>query len=245
MIKHRFFSLIYLLTLVGGAWQLARLSGAPAFLLPAPQAVADALWQQRALLAHHALYTLGEIALALLLGGGAGVVLAILMSASPLLRRLLFPLVTASQTIPVFALAPLLVLWLGFGIASKVTVAALIIFFPLCLSLFDGLCRTPPGWLELAQTLSRSRLRHFLHVRWPAALPHFFSGLQMAAILAPVGVVIGEWVGASEGLGYLMMHANARLETPLSFAALALLMLLALSLSGVVALLRRRFLYSA
>lgn len=245
MIKHRFLSLAYLLTLIGGAWQLARHSGVPAFLLPAPQAVGVALWQQRALLAHHAIYTLGEIALALLLGGGAGVALAILMSASPLLRRLLFPLVTASQTIPVFALAPLLVLWLGFGVASKVTVAALIIFFPLCLSLFDGLCRTPPGWLELAHTLSRSRLRHFLHVRWPAALPHFFSGLQMAAILAPVGVVIGEWVGASEGLGYLMMHASARLETPLSFAALALLMLLALSLSGGVALLRRRFLYSA
>ncbi len=245
MIKHRFLSLAYLLTLIGGAWQLARHSGVPAFLLPAPQAVGAALWQQRALLAHHALYTLGEIALALLLGGGAGVALAILMSTSPLLRRLLFPLVTASQTIPVFALAPLLVLWLGFGVASKVTVAALIIFFPLCLSLFDGLCRTPPGWLELAHTLSRSRLRHFMHVRWPAALPHFFSGLQMAAILAPVGVVIGEWVGASEGLGYLMMHASARLETPLSFAALALLMLLALSLSGGVALLRRRFLYSA
>nr|WP_236722758.1 ABC transporter permease subunit [Pantoea latae] len=245
MIKHRFLSLAYLLTLIGGAWQLARHSGVPAFLLPAPQAVGAALWQQRALLAHHAIYTLGEIVLALLLGGGAGVALAILMSASPLLRRLLFPLVTASQTIPVFALAPLLVLWLGFGVASKVTVAALIIFFPLCLSLFDGLCRTPPGWLELAHTLSRSRLRHFLHVRWPAALPHFFSGLQMAAILAPVGVVIGEWVGASEGLGYLMMHASARLETPLSFAALALLMLLALSLSGGVALLRRRFLYSA
>ncbi|WP_313383840.1 ABC transporter permease subunit [Pantoea sp.] len=244
MIK-RLLSLAWLLAIVGGAWQLARYSGVPAFMLPSPQAVGQALQQQHALLAHHALYTLSEIALALLLGGGAGVLLAIAMAASPLLRRLLFPLVAASQTIPVFALAPLLVLWLGFGVASKVAVAALIVFFPLCLSLFDGLCRTPPGWLELAQTMNRSRLRLFLHVRWPAALPNFFSGLQMAAILAPVGVVIGEWVGASEGLGYLMMHASARLDTPLSFAALALLMLLALLLSGVVALLRRRFLYSA
>jgi len=244
MIK-RLLSLAWLLAIVGGAWQLARYSGVPAFMLPSPQAVGQALRQQHALLAHHALYTLGEIALALLLGGGAGVLLAIAMAASPLLRRLLFPLVAASQTIPVFALAPLLVLWLGFGVASKVAVAALIVFFPLCLSLFDGLCRTPPGWLELAQTMNQSRLRLFLHVRWPAALPNFFSGLQMAAILAPVGVVIGEWVGASEGLGYLMMHASARLDTPLSFAALALLMLLALLLSGVVALLRRRFLYSA
>ena len=244
MIK-RLLSLAWLLAIVVGAWQLARYSGVPAFLLPSPAAVGQALLQQHVLLIHHASYTLGEIALALLLGGGAGVTLAIAMAASPLLRRLLFPLVAASQTIPVFALAPLLVLWLGFGVASKVAVAALIVFFPLCLSLFAGLCRTPPGWLELAQTMNRSRLRLFLHVRWPAALPHFFSGLQMAAILAPVGVVIGEWVGASEGLGYLMMHASARLETPLSFAALALLMLLALLLSGGVALLRRRFLYSA
>ncbi|MDU5473266.1 MULTISPECIES: ABC transporter permease [unclassified Pantoea] len=244
MIK-RLLSLAWLLAIVVGAWQLARYSGVPAFLLPSPAAVGQALLQQHVLLIHHASYTLGEIALALLLGGGAGVTLAIAMAASPLLRRLLFPLVAASQTIPVFALAPLLVLWLGFGVASKVAVAALIVFFPLCLSLFDGLCRTPSGWLELAQTMNRSRLRLFLHVRWPAALPHFFSGLQMAAILAPVGVVIGEWVGASEGLGYLMMHASARLETPLSFAALALLMLLALLLSGGVALLRRRFLYSA
>ncbi|MDU5779703.1 MAG: ABC transporter permease [Pantoea sp.] len=241
----RLLSLLWLLAIVVGAWQLARYNGVPAFLLPSPAAVGQALLQQHALLIHHASYTLGEIALALLLGGGAGVTLAIAMAASSLLRRLLFPLVAASQTIPVFALAPLLVLWLGFGVASKVAVAALIVFFPLCLSLFDGLCRTPPGLLELAQTMNRSRLRLFLHVRWPAALPHFFSGLQMAAILAPVGVVIGEWVGASEGLGYLMMHASARLETPLSFAALALLMLLALLLSGGVALLRRRFLYSA
>lgn len=244
MIK-RLLSFAWLMAIVGGAWQLARYCGVPAFLLPSPASVGQTLLQQHALLIHHACYTLGEIALALLLGGGAGVTLAIAMAASPLLRRLLFPLVAASQTIPVFALAPLLVLWLGFGVASKVAVAALIVFFPLCLSLFDGLCRTPPGWLELAQTMNRSRLRLFLHVRWPAALPHFFSGLQMAAILAPVGVVIGEWVGASEGLGYLMMHANARLETPLSFAALALLMLLALLLSGGVALLRRRFVYSA
>ena len=104
--------------------------------------------------------------------------------------------------------------------------------FPLCLSLFDGLCRTPAGWLELAQTLYPSRWRIFWRVRWPAALPQFFAGLQMAVVLAPIGVVIGEWVGASEGLGYLMMQSNARLETATSFAALLLLMSGAAALSG-------------
>jgi len=238
-------SAVYLFAVVLGVWLLARHNGVPAFLLPAPQSVLEALWQKRQLLAHHAMFTLAEIVLALLLGVGSGVVLAVLMASSPLLRRVLFPLVTASQTIPVFALAPLLVLWLGFGIASKVVVAALILFFPLCLSLFDGLCRTPAGWLELAQTLYPSRWRIFWCVRWPAALPQFFAGLQMAVVLAPIGVVIGEWVGASEGLGYLMMQFNARLETATSFAALLLLMSLALLLSAAVALVRKKFLWQS
>ncbi len=237
------FSAIYLIVVLLGGWLLARHSGVPTFLLPAPQAVLEALWLHRQLLWHHTLYTLAEIVLALLLGVGAGVTLAVLMAASPLLRRVLFPLVTASQAIPVFALAPLLVLWLGFGIASKVVVAALILFFPLCLSLFDGLCRTPGGWLELAQTTTHSRFSIFWRVRWPAALPQFFSGLQMAVVLAPIGVVIGEWVGASEGLGYLMMQSNARLETATSFAALLLLLILALLLSGSVALIRKKILW--
>ncbi|MFZ4214550.1 ABC transporter permease [Pantoea endophytica] len=239
------FSAIYLIVVLLCGWLLARHSGVPSFLLPAPQAVLEALWLHRQLLWHHALYTLAEIVLALLLGVGAGVTLAVLMAASSLLRRVLFPLVTASQAIPVFALAPLLVLWLGFGIASKVVVAALILFFPLCLSLFDGLCRTPVGWLELAQTSTSSRFRIFWRVRWPAALPQFFSGLQMAVVLAPIGVVIGEWVGASEGLGYLMMQSNARLETATSFAALLLLLVLALLLSGSVALMRKKILWQS
>ena len=239
------FSAIYLIVVLLCGWLLARHGGVPSFLLPAPQAVLEALWLYRQLLWHHALYTLAEIVLALLLGVGAGVTLAVLMAASSLLRRVLFPLVTASQAIPVFALAPLLVLWLGFGIASKVVVAALILFFPLCLSLFDGLCRTPVGWLELAQTSTSSRFRIFWRVRWPAALPQFFSGLQMAVVLAPIGVVIGEWVGASEGLGYLMMQSNARLETATSFAALLLLLVLALLLSGSVALMRKKILWQS
>lgn len=239
------FSAIYLIVVLLCGWLLARHSGVPSFLLPAPQAVLEALRLHRQLLWHHALYTLAEIVLALLLGVGAGVTLAVLMAASSLLRRVLFPLVTASQAIPVFALAPLLVLWLGFGIASKVVVAALILFFPLCLSLFDGLCRTPVGWLELAQTSTSSRFRIFWRVRWPAALPQFFSGLQMAVVLAPIGVVIGEWVGASEGLGYLMMQSNARLETATSFAALLLLLILALLLSGSVALMRKKILWQS
>ncbi|WP_210081956.1 ABC transporter permease [Pantoea endophytica] len=239
------FSAIYLIVVLLCGWLLARHGGVPSFLLPAPQAVLEALWLHRQLLWHHALYTLAEIVLALLLGVGAGVTLAVLMAASSLLRRVLFPLVTASQAIPVFALAPLLVLWLGFGIASKVVVAALILFFPLCLSLFDGLCRTPVSWLELAQTSTSSRFRIFWRVRWPAALPQFFSGLQMAVVLAPIGVVIGEWVGASEGLGYLMMQSNARLETATSFAALLLLLILALLLSGSVALMRKKILWQS
>jgi putative hydroxymethylpyrimidine transport system permease protein len=146
------------------------------------------------------------------------------------LQPWLLPLLVLGQTIPVFALAPLLVLWFGYGLASKVAMAILIIYFPVAAALFDGLRRTAPGWLDLARTMGASRLRTLLQVRLPAALPAFGSGLRVATAVAPIGAVVGEWVGSSAGLGYLMLHANARLQVELMFAALIVLMAMALVL---------------
>ncbi|WKX26401.1 ABC transporter permease [Tatumella ptyseos] len=241
--KSRLSNLFYFLGCVLAVWVFLTHQGIPDYLLPTPQQVAVALIQQPALLLSQTAITFSEMGLALLLGVGGGVVVAVAMTSHAWIRRLLYPLVMASQVIPVFTLAPLLVLWLGFGIGSKVVVAALILFFPVCLTLFDGLCRVPQQWLDLAITLQASPWRCFWQVRWPAALPFFFSGLQMAAVLAPIGVVLGEWVGASQGLGYLMMQSTARMETATSFAALLCLMLLAVILSGVVQGLRRYFLW--
>ena len=212
-------------------WQgVVWLTGVPRYLLPPPWLVGQALLGSAALLADHALITLLEILLGLLGGVLIGGASALAMALLPPLQPWLLPLLVLGQTIPVFALAPLLVLWLGYGLASKVAMAILIIYFPITAALFDGLRRTEPGWLDLARTMGATRLRTLLQVRLPAALPAFGSGLRVATAVAPIGAVVGEWVGSSAGLGYLMLHANARLQIEVMFAALIVLMAMALAL---------------
>jgi putative hydroxymethylpyrimidine transport system permease protein len=222
-----------LLVLVGLVllWQaVVWLTGVPRYLLPPPWLVGQALLGSAPLLADHALITLLEILLGLLGGVLIGGASALAMALLPPLQPWLLPLLVLGQTIPVFALAPLLVLWLGYGLASKVAMAILIIYFPITAALFDGLRRTEPGWLDLARTMGATRLRTLLQVRLPAALPAFGSGLRVATAVAPIGAVVGEWVGSSAGLGYLMLHANARLQIEVMFAALIVLMAMALAL---------------
>jgi putative hydroxymethylpyrimidine transport system permease protein len=212
-------------------WQgVVWLTGVPAFLLPPPTAVARTLVASAPLLLDQALVTLREILLGLLGGVVIGGASALLMSLVPPVQPWLLPLLVLGQTIPVFALAPLLVLWFGYGLASKVVMAILIIYFPVTAALFDGLRRTEPGWLDLARTMGASRWRTLFRLRLPAALPAFGSGLRIATAVAPIGAVVGEWVGSSAGLGYLMLHANARLQIDLMFAALVVLMAIALGL---------------
>lgn len=222
-------------------WQaLVWLTGAPAFLLPTPERTALALWRNADLLAGHALITLGEIVSGLALGTLVGVLTAIGLALAPRARPWLLPVLVASQAVPVFAIAPLLVLWLGFGMASKVVMAALIIFFPVASAFYDGLRRAERGWLDLARTMGASRAAMLWRIQAPAALPALASGLRVAAAVAPIGAVVGEWVGASAGLGYLMLHANGRSQTDLMFAALLLLAAISLTLWFTLdALLRR------
>jgi putative hydroxymethylpyrimidine transport system permease protein len=148
-----------------------------------------------------------------------------------------------SQAVPFFALAPLLVLWFGFGMASKVVMTILVIFFPVTAGLADGLRQTEPGWLDLAATMNARPARVLLQLRLPAALPAFASGLRVATALAPIGAIIGEWVGASSGLGYVMINANARIETDVMFAALFLLCAVAVLLFMAVDRSLRKLLY--
>jgi len=221
-------------------WWLVTLGNIPAFLLPSPKAVAEALWQGRGYLAWHSLITASEIALGLLFGVLLGGLLALCMMFSPQLQRWLIPLVLASQAIPVFALAPLLVLWFGFGMSAKVVMAVLVIFFPVTAAFFDGLKRVNQDYLDLARTMGASPWAMLRHVRLMAALPAFGSGLRMAAAVAPIGAIIGEWVGSAQGLGYLMLNANARMQADVSFAALFILVLMTVLLwLAVDSLLRR------
>ncbi|AWK87037.1 ABC transporter permease [Azospirillum thermophilum] len=226
-----------------GLWQaVVTLTGLPRFILPGPLLVADALQRQAPLLLGHALTTLAEMLLGLLFGVALGMASALALASFRTARRWLMPVLVVSQAIPVFALAPLLVLWLGYGMASKVAMATLIIYFPVTTALFDGLRRTDPGWLDLARTMGASPRATLLTIRLPAALPAFWSGLRVAAAVAPIGAVIGEWVGSSSGLGYLMLHANARMQIDLLFAALLILGLCAVALYAAVDALGRRVL---
>ena len=226
----QFRPLITLAGLLFAWWCITRFSGVPAFMLPDPASVAEAMVAQAPLLLWSTLTTLTEILLGLAIGILLGGSLALAMVFSRGLQRWIMPLLLLSQAVPVFALAPLLVLWFGFGISSKVVMAVLVIFFPITASFFDGLRRTDIGWLDLARTMDASPWAMLRHVRLMAALPSFGAGLRVAAAIAPIGAIIGEWVGASAGLGYVMMNANARVQTDVMFAALFVLAVVAILL---------------
>ncbi len=205
-------------------------TGVPPYILPGPLAVAQAVYKNFGILLMHGATTLAEILAGLVLGTVLGGVSAVSMMASRLLKRWLLPVLVISQAIPVFALAPLLILWLGYGMGSKIAMAVLIIFFPVTAAFYDGLRSTDPEWLELAHVMNATPISVLRHIRIPAALPSFASGLRVAAAVAPIGAVVGEWVGSSRGLGFFMLHANARMQIDLMFAALCVLALLALGL---------------
>lgn len=222
-------------------WQVVVLAtGMPHYLLPAPTRVAQVFWARADILWDNAQITMLEIVLGLILGVLAGASCALLLMASRLARRWVLPVLIASQAIPTFAIAPLLVLWFGYGFGSKIVMAILVIFFSVASTFYDGLRRTEPGWLDLARTMSASPWRTLWLVRVPAALPALATGIRVAAVFAPIGAIIGEWVGASKGLGYLMLQSNARMQIDMLFAALFVLAVFAIALYAAVDLILRR-----
>lgn len=202
----------------------------PDYILPTPLDVILALCQQSALIMHEAIPTLIETSLGFIFGILFGLSAGALTSLFKPMRLWFLPLLIISQAIPTFAIAPLIVLWLGYGIASKIAITVLMIFFPIASSFYDGLRRTPAPLLDLAKTLQATPARLFFFIRVPAALPSLSSGMRIAAVSAPLGAIVGEWVGSSQGLGYLMLTANARMQIDLMFAALIVIIALALSL---------------
>ncbi len=232
---------IVLLLLLLAAWELGvRGFNVRAFILPAPSRIALAFISNIQLLGWHGVVTLLEIVVGLLLGAIGGILLAISVFYSPLLDKALYPLIISSQMIPVFAIAPILIVWMGYGLWPKVTVAALISFFPLVVNVSDGLREPTEESVDLFRSLGATRGQIFRKLRWPACLPTLFSGLKVSATLAVVGATIGEWVGAHQGLGYLMLQSNARLRMDLVFAAILMLAILGLSLFGLLRIIERR-----
>ncbi len=213
------------------AWQLVASGLAvPKWLLPAPLEIARAGAATWRMLAWHAAQTVLETVLGLVLALAAGLTLAVALDLSALLRRVLYPLLVASQTIPIMALAPLLVIWLGYGTAPKVVVVALVCFFPIAVATADGLRAADPDLLALLRSMGATRRQVFFKVRLPGALPGFFSGLRIAITYSVVGAIIGEWVGAGRGLGVYMIRSSNSFLTEQVFAAIAVTSLLSIVL---------------
>lgn len=223
-----------------GIWEAAvQIYQVPHYILPAPSAIAVTLVHKRASLGYHALVTLQEMLLGFGLATTVGIVLAIAMFEIRVLERALYPYVIGSQTVPVFAIAPLLVLWLGYGIMSKVLMAAIIVFFPIVLNTLDGLKAADADTVNLLRVMRASRWQLLWKVQLPAALPFMLSGAKIGISISTIGAVIGEWVGAKAGLGRLMLDANSQLQVSLVFAAIICLTVMGLGLFGIMTLIER------
>lgn len=241
------------LALVGvlALWEALARSGALADLLdlsatagpvlaPAPTDIGQAAWEDRGLLAEHGWVTLKELLAGFALSVALGVAAAVAMHLSPLLRRAFYPLAVASQTIPIVAIAPILVIWLGFGIGPKLVVIALICFFPITVNTLDGLRSVDPDAIRMMRALDAGRLARLRRLEAPTALPYFFSGAKVAVAVAAIGAVFGEFVAADEGLGHLIRQAQAQLLTARVFAAVAVLSAFAIALFALLSALERR-----
>ncbi len=216
-------ALLILLVLVGGWEAYARLGHVDEFILPAPTQVATALWDDRGLLWHNLLVTAQEIGLGILLALALGALLAIVIHLSPTLRRVLYPLLVGSQAVPIVIIAPLLVVWFGFGIAPKLAIIALVCFFPVVVTTLDALAAVDPEQRKLLHTLDASRWQEFRWVEAPAALPGALSGAKIAVAVAVIGAVFAEYAGSSAGLGNVILQAIPQLETARAYAAVVLL----------------------
>lgn len=238
--------LVIVLALLG-AWELAARLDVVAnalriepFLVPTPSEIGRSLWTDRGLLADNGWVTLQEVLGGFALSVAAGVGFALALHLSPTLRRSLYPLLVATQTVPIVVVAPILVVWLGFGIGPKLAIIALICFFPITVNTLDGLGAVDLDLVKMMRTLDAGRWQTLRRVEAPTALPYFFSGAKIAVAVAVIGAVFGEWAGSSSGLGHLIQEASAQLQTARTFAAVAVLSALAIVLFAALAALERR-----
>lgn len=226
---------LLLLALIAAAWWFVTDRGmVPTYLVPAPTQVVATLIEERAMLMEHSLITLSETVLGFVLAGVLGLVTAVMIVYSSTLDKALYPVILFAQVIPKIAIAPILVVWFGFGMTPKIILAVLIAFFPVVISGVAGLRSVDPELLDLSSTMGASRWKTFRKIRFPGALPSLMSGLKVAVTLAVVGAVVGEFVGASSGLGFVLLLASGNLNAPLLFADLILMSAIGVGLFVIV-----------
>lgn len=238
---------VVVILLLLGAWELAArwdlISNAlniQDFLVPAPSDIAQSLWRDRSLLADDSWVTLREVLLGFLCALAAGLAFAVILHLSETLRRAFYPLLVASQTIPPVAIAPILVVWFGFGLGPKILLIALVCFFPVTVNTLDGLRSVDPQLITMMRTLGAGRRQILGRVELPSALPFIFSGTKIAIAVAVIGAVFAEWAGASSGLGHQILIASSNLLTARMFAAITLLSVMAILLFALVSVIERR-----
>jgi len=230
-----------LLLALFGVWELyVDLGGVDPDILPPPHAVASALYTDRGLLWSNFLVTAREVLLGLLATAVLGLALAVALHFSPTLRRAFYPLLVASQAIPFPVLAPILLVWLGFGILPKIMVVALVSFFSIVVATLAGFAAVDPQLLKLMRTFDASRMRIFRHVELPAALPGLFTGAKIAVAVSVIGAVFAEYNGSNSGLGYLILVSIPQLLSARAVAATVVLALFAIALFGLLSVAERR-----
>jgi len=226
-------------------WEIiVKLGDFPPFILPTPALVWSRFWQVLwdGSIFRNILVTLGEVLVGLIIGVSVATTLGYLLAKSPVVERLLSPYVIASQSIPIVAIAPLLVIWFGPGLFSKVLICALIVFFPVLVNTVVGLRAVPEDLHDLMRSLQATRWQTFHLLEVPSALPVFLGGLRIGATLSVIGAVVGEFIGADRGLGFMINRARGQYDTALVFVTVFTLVLMAMSLYGIVVLLERRLL---
>jgi putative hydroxymethylpyrimidine transport system permease protein len=232
-------ALLLLLALVG-IWELyVDLGGADPLVLPPPHAVAKALYTDRSLLWTNFLVTAKEVLLGILVASVAALALAIAIHFSRTLRRAIYPLLVGSQAVPIPVFAFVLVLWLGFGLAPKLVVIALVSFFPIVVTTLAGLSAVDPDLLKLMRTFDSPRLRTFRHVEFPSALPGVLTGAKVAVAVSVIGAVFAELAGSNSGLGYLFQQSENQLLMPRAYATVVILSAFAIALFALLGLIER------
>ena len=223
-----------------GLWEaVVRLFNVPDFLVPAPSAIWQEFASRADLYANHTWITLYETVVGFLFAVVLGILAAIAIVYSRALQSVVYPVILVLQIVPKVAIAPLLLIWVGYGLQSKALIALLVAFFPIVISTATGMRAADPELLDLVKVLKGSRWQEFVKIRLPYSLPFIFSGLKVAITLAVIGAIIGEFVGGNEGLGYLIVIANAQLKTAMSFSSFILLSLMGLGLFAAIVVLER------
>ena len=232
-------ALVLLVALVG-LWELlVQVLDTRPYILPAPSAIWEALLDKGHLLPNHIQATATEAVLGLVAAAVGGVLLAVVISSIPIAQRVLYPIIVTSQTVPAIVLAPLLIVWVGIGLESKLIVVALVGFFPIVVSTVDGLASADRDMVALVRSMGASKLDELRHVLIPSAIPGFFAGLKIAAAYSVIGAVIAEWVAAKEGLGIFIIRSQASFRIDQIFVAIAVIALLSIALFVAVHLLAR------